>query len=207
MDLYLPDLLRLAVFVMYGLTVGQVGWIVRSYSLYAGHALPQHIMAVGIVYIAALTECAWQNGVRLGQPFSGYIIANAFVMGGSLYAMQRMLDHIGMFHPHKTPALLPLPHPERLLAMTTSATPRPVPTQVRRPWRATLRTAVAAFVALCAMLPLLVDTVGLDETLPPVAGALTITAAITRVMALPATEAFLQRFVPFLAAVPRNTDV
>lgn len=74
------------------------------------------------------------------------------------------------------------------------------PTQTRHPWRATVRTVFAVVVALAAMLPLLVEASGVDETLAPVAGALAIAGAITRVMALPAVNAFLARFVPWLAA-------
>ena len=49
------------------------------------------------------------------------------------------------------------------------------PTQVRRPWRATLRTAFAAFVALAAMAPVLVDAAGLDPSrLPWLAGVLAV---------------------------------
>ena len=76
------------------------------------------------------------------------------------------------------------------------------PTQVARPWRATVRTGLAVVVALAAMMPLLVDASGLDETAGPVAGVLAIAGAITRVMALPQVEAFLARFVPWLAADP-----
>lgn len=74
------------------------------------------------------------------------------------------------------------------------------PTQTRHPWRATVRTVVAVVVALAAMLPLLIEASGVDETLAPVAGALAIAGAITRIMALPAVEAFLARFVPWLSA-------
>jgi len=73
------------------------------------------------------------------------------------------------------------------------------PTQTRHPWRATVRTVVAVVVALAAMLPLLVEASGVDETLAPVAGALAIAGAITRVMALPAVDAFLARFLPWLS--------
>ena len=76
------------------------------------------------------------------------------------------------------------------------------PTQVARPWRATVRTAFAVVVALAAMLPLLIAAAGVDETLPPVAGALAIAGAVTRVLALPAVETFLAQFVPWLAADP-----
>lgn len=76
------------------------------------------------------------------------------------------------------------------------------PTQVRRPWRASLRTGFAVIIALAAMTPSLVAASGLDETLRPVAGALAIAAAITRIMALPAVDEFLARFLPWLAADP-----
>jgi hypothetical protein len=78
-----------------------------------------------------------------------------------------------------------------------------VPSQVRRPWRATVRTAFAVVVALAAMLPFLVAAAGADETLPPVAGALAIASAITRILALPAVDGFLDRFLPWLAADPQ----
>lgn len=76
-------------------------------------------------------------------------------------------------------------------------------TQVRRPWRSTVRTLVQLALGLAPMLPLLVDAAGVDDTLPAVAGALAISGGITRVMALPQVEVFLQRFVPWLAASPR----
>lgn len=82
----------------------------------------------------------------------------------------------------------------------------PTPTQVRRPWRATARTVFAALVALAAMFPLLVDASGLDETAGPIAGALAIAGAITRIMAIPQVEEFLTRFLPFLAADPESKD-
>lgn len=76
------------------------------------------------------------------------------------------------------------------------------PTQVQRPWRATARTVFAVVIALATMLPLLVQASGLDEAWRPVAGALAIAGAITRVMALPVVDDFLARFLPWLAAAP-----
>lgn len=75
-------------------------------------------------------------------------------------------------------------------------------TQIRRPWRSTVRTAFQILSGLLPMLPLIVDASGIDEAAPGVAGALAISSAVTRVMALPAVEQFLQRFAPFLAANP-----
>ena len=57
------------------------------------------------------------------------------------------------------------------------------PTQIEYPWRATARTIFQAFVGLCALVPLLVGT----DTPPvgAVAVALTVSAAVTRIMAMP----------------------
>lgn len=81
------------------------------------------------------------------------------------------------------------------------------PTQVAHPWRATVRTVVQVTVALAALMPFIVEAVGLSTSLPIVAGVLAVAAAITRVAALPQVEAFLSRFVPWLATgVHTETD-
>jgi hypothetical protein len=89
----------------------------------------------------------------------------------------------------------------QVAAVAVAAAPA---TQVRRPWRSTVRTAFQVLAGLLPMLPVIVGASGLDQSAPAVAGALAISAAITRVMALPAVEAFLQRFIPWLAAAPRT---
>lgn len=77
------------------------------------------------------------------------------------------------------------------------------PTQVRRPWRATARTVFAGIVAFAALLPFIVEASGLEpEVYPWLGGILAVAAAVTRIMALPQVEAFLTRFVPWLAADP-----
>lgn len=89
-----------------------------------------------------------------------------------------------------------LPTPE-------DVTVAPTPTQVRRPWRSTLRTVWQAFLGLCVLAPILVEGAGLEaDQLPWLAVPLAVAAAVTRVMAIPAVEVWLRRFVPFLAAAP-----
>lgn len=75
------------------------------------------------------------------------------------------------------------------------------PTQVRRPWRSTVRTVFQALVALAAMWAFVVEALGLPDW-AWVGASLAVAAGITRVMALPAVEVFLRRFVPWLAAAP-----
>ena len=85
------------------------------------------------------------------------------------------------------------------------------PTQVKRPWRATGRTVFQALVALAAIAPLIVAAVeeatGYDiDGVGLVVVVLAASAAVTRVMAIPGVEAWLTRFVPFLAASPAPDD-
>lgn len=80
------------------------------------------------------------------------------------------------------------------------------PTQVRRPWRATVRTVFAGLVAFAALLPFIIDATKLDpQVYPWLAGALAIAGGVTRVMALPQVEVFLRRFLPLLAAAPHDS--
>ncbi|KDN83487.1 hypothetical protein [Kitasatospora cheerisanensis] len=57
--------------------------------------------------------------------------------------------------------------------------------------RRTIRTTVQTAVTIAALLPLIVDAAQIPATLPWVAGALTVAAGITRVMALPAVNRML----------------
>lgn len=80
------------------------------------------------------------------------------------------------------------------------------PTQTQHPWRATLRTLFAAIVAVAAAWGLIVEAAGIDQTIPVVAASLTFAAGITRVMALPAVNDLIARFLPWLAAEPKPGD-
>ena len=75
-------------------------------------------------------------------------------------------------------------------------------TQETHPWRATVRTVFQALIALSASWAVIVETIGLDPGLVWVSGSLAAAAAVTRVMALPQVETFLERFIPWLSADP-----
>ncbi|WP_202605334.1 hypothetical protein [Glutamicibacter soli] len=82
-------------------------------------------------------------------------------------------------------------------------------TQSQHPWRATIRTILAIVIALAAMAPLVYTAATMQSpelATGAAAAVLTIAAAITRIMALPVVEAFLQRFVPWLAAGARGDE-
>lgn len=64
------------------------------------------------------------------------------------------------------------------------------PTQTRHPWRATTRTMLAAAVALLPILPTLADQLGV-ATIPWVAAILTAAGTATRILAMPAVDAWL----------------
>jgi hypothetical protein len=76
-------------------------------------------------------------------------------------------------------------------------------TQVRAPWRTVVRTVFQAAVSLAALAPFAVEAVTDGDTAQQtgaVAAFLAVSAAITRLMAVPAVEQFLRTYVPFLAA-------
>lgn len=79
------------------------------------------------------------------------------------------------------------------------------PTQVARPWRATFRTVFQGVVAACAILPLVLTTAGVAPV-GIAAIAVAVAGAITRVMALPAVEEFLENYIPILAAKPKSDN-
>ena len=95
--------------------------------------------------------------------------------------------------------------------MTVPAPNPPPPsgtTQASFPWAAVRRTIVAVLgfiVVLAPLAPDIVKAAGIG-TIPWVIGALGVTAAITRVLALPGVEAWLREHLPSLAAAPPRKD-
>jgi hypothetical protein len=84
----------------------------------------------------------------------------------------------------------------------TPPLPPPVPTQVRYPWRSTIRSVFQFLVGLCALVPLLLNASGVEQQGGAVAVALTVSGAVTKIMALPQVEDFLESHIPWLAAKP-----
>ena len=79
-------------------------------------------------------------------------------------------------------------------------------TQTRHPWRATLRTLVAAAVGVLPLLPEILG--GLHIGTAGTAGQfLVVTAGITRLLARPDVERWLHEYAPWLAAQPAPVPV
>ena len=78
-------------------------------------------------------------------------------------------------------------------------------TQVKHPWRSTVRTVFQALVGLASLLPYV-----LTEAHIPVEGmaaqAVAVCAAVTRVMAMPQVAEFIHRFAPWLAATDKPSS-
>ncbi|MFB7112988.1 hypothetical protein [Streptomyces sp. NPDC056190] len=71
----------------------------------------------------------------------------------------------------------------------------------------TLRTVLQTAVGLCVLLPTVVDTAGVRQTLPWAAGALTVTAALTRAMAVPGVQALLPAWLRTEARPSTDADL
>jgi len=80
----------------------------------------------------------------------------------------------------------------------------PQPTQVQYPWRSTARTGFQVLVAGAAVWGLAIEAAGVDQANTVIAVTVTAAAGVNRVMALPAVNDFIARFVPWLAAEPRQ---
>lgn len=72
-------------------------------------------------------------------------------------------------------------------------------------WRRVLRTLVAALVGLLPVLPAIADSLDV-ETVPVVATVLAVSAAVTRLLALPEVESWLRQFAPWFAADVYDKD-
>lgn len=70
-------------------------------------------------------------------------------------------------------------------------TPPYAPSQVAYPAKAVVRTAIQVLVGLAAIAPFLVNDLGVSATGGLVAGALSVAAALTRIMAIPAVDRML----------------
>lgn len=81
--------------------------------------------------------------------------------------------------------------------MTSVEPVKPAPTQTRYPWKATLRTILAAL----PLVPIIAVALGVD-TLPWVVAAVGFIGGITRVMAIPEINAWLTSVG--LGATPKN---
>lgn len=66
-------------------------------------------------------------------------------------------------------------------------------TQARHPVRATVRTVVAFGIGLAAVWGVIVETAGVDPSLPVVSASVAVAGAVTRVLALPGVESLLRR--------------
>lgn len=82
-------------------------------------------------------------------------------------------------------------------------------TQTEHPWQTVVRGIFQALVALAAAAPLIYAAFTQQDPGLAAGGAgavLTVLAGVTRVMAVPSVESFLQAYVPWLAAAPGDMD-
>ncbi|RBQ16027.1 hypothetical protein DP939_32455 [Spongiactinospora rosea] len=69
-----------------------------------------------------------------------------------------------------------------------------------------IRTALQAFVGICVALPGIVAATGIRDTIPWVAGALTVAGAVSRVMALASVQRLLPSWLRIEVATPGDQN-
>lgn len=72
--------------------------------------------------------------------------------------------------------------------------------QETHPWKTTVRTLFQMLIGFLVLLPQIIDASGADDTVPWVGASLAISAAVTRIMAIPGVERWLRRWFPWMAA-------
>lgn len=87
----------------------------------------------------------------------------------------------------------------------TNPSPAPAPAGPAHPWRRVLRTILANLGAFAVTLPIIINAMGIDPNEYPqiwaiMAGIIAVSAAVTRILAIPAVEVWLQKTIKFLAA-------
>lgn len=82
---------------------------------------------------------------------------------------------------------------------------RSASSQVRHPWRAAARTGLAAGLAALIAFPDIARVLDISHT-PGVATLVAIAVAVTRVMAIPSVDAWLDRYVPWIASTGPGDD-
>jgi hypothetical protein len=78
-----------------------------------------------------------------------------------------------------------------------------VPTQVKHSWRATVRTVFQGVVGFAALAPAIYQAIEHKDASAATgfaAIALAVSGALTKVMAIPAVNDFIAKYLPFLAA-------
>lgn len=78
----------------------------------------------------------------------------------------------------------------------------PETSQTRNPLRTTLRTGTQALIGVAAVMPFLFNDLGIEKSSAIAAGVIGFSAAVTRIMAIPAVNALLSAYG--LGAEPRN---
>jgi hypothetical protein len=79
-----------------------------------------------------------------------------------------------------------------------------LPTQVKRPWRSSVRTAVQITLGLVSLVPYIVAD--MDLSAGWAIQAVGVSTALARVMAIPAVELWLESNFSVLAAKPAPTN-
>jgi hypothetical protein len=163
-------------------TVGWLLWL-TALAVLEGSALFNHVTG------DTLSERTW-TWFHVFDPHPGVLFSTLRVLLGLFLAWLAFHLTLGWFTPSH-----PIPGRSLMTPLT--------PTQTRHPWRATLRTIVAAGVGLAALAPTIAVTAHVD-TVPAVVEILGVCGVVTRVLAAPGVDRWVRRYLPWLAASPNQ---
>ena len=77
--------------------------------------------------------------------------------------------------------------------------------RLKQPWREVARNTTVAAIALLPILPSIAHAAEIDK-IPAVAAFLAVAAAVSRVLTIPAVDAWLDRYMPWLTETEKGKD-
>lgn len=91
------DVLRVVIFVLYGVTVGQTAWVLRAYfqtMRKTRRLLARHVVLVSIALLGFELVSAYRSIVNIGSGFSWLVPINLFLFSVTVLAMYDIGMHV-----------------------------------------------------------------------------------------------------------------
>jgi hypothetical protein len=99
--LVLAYVLDLIVLLLFGLSLGETGWIVRIYFKIAASTralLPSHVFLVGLATLLLEVEAVWQIAIRFGDPFTWHTPFNLVAFSLLWVSLVTIRRHVTLRH-------------------------------------------------------------------------------------------------------------
>jgi hypothetical protein len=98
---FITYIMDLAVLFLFGLSLGETGWIVRVYFKIAANTralLPSHVFMIGLATLLLELGSVWEIAIRFGPPFTWYAPFNLIAFSLLWVSLVTIRRHITRKH-------------------------------------------------------------------------------------------------------------